>query len=115
MLINLTTQLQQATHELKDKFLESTPPEDARDSEFFQKVKSETDPLFKLAERWEEEALAAVKERKILVHPQQVEATRENFELILLHSYYIDVKEKRFMEFVQAIDYVCDQVRHSSF
>lgn len=111
MLTKLTNELQQVSQLLKDKFLTNEPPENTRDPEFFQKVKSETDPLFVLAEEWEKQALDAVKQRKILVHPQQVESTRENFELILLHSYYIDVKPQRYMELIQAIDYVCNQVK----
>lgn len=111
MLIKLTNELQHASQLLKDKFLTNEPPENVRDSDFFQKVKSETEPLFVLAKEWEKQALDAVKQRKIHVHPQQVEATRENFELILLHSYYIDVKRQRYMELIQAIDYVCDQVK----
>lgn len=111
MLTKLTNELQQASQLLKDKFLTNEPPENTRDLDFFQKVKSETDPLFILAKEWEEKALDAVKQRRIPVHPQQVESTRENFELILLHSYYIDVKPQRFMELIQAIDYVCNQVK----
>lgn len=111
MLIKLTNELQQASQQLKDRFLTNEPPEDMKDVVFFEKVKSETDPLFKLAEKWEEEALDAVKKRKIPVHPQQVESTRENFELVLLHSYYIDVKQQRYMELQQAIDYVCEQIK----
>lgn len=111
MLRQLTNELQEATQLLKDKFLTSEPPENVRDREFFQKVKTETGLLFALAEKWEKQALGAVKQRKVLVHPQQVESTRENFELILLHSYYMDVKTQRFMELIQAIDYVCDQMK----
>ncbi|GAA4071624.1 DUF1798 family protein [Amphibacillus indicireducens] len=111
MLTKLTNDLQQACLQLKDKFLTNEPPTDVRDPVFFNQVKTETEPLFKLIEEWEKQALNAVKQRKVLVHPQQVQSTRENFELILLHSYYIDVKPQRYMELLQAIDYVCDSLK----
>ncbi|WP_041450128.1 YppE family protein [Amphibacillus xylanus] len=112
MLYKLTDQLQVASLKLRDRFLHHEAPEDPRDSDFFQMVKAETEPYFNLVAKWEELALDAVKSRKVIVHPQQIEATRENFELILLHSYYIDEKPKKFMELVQAIDYVCQQIKY---
>ena len=111
MLLDLTNELQQACLRLKNTFLNSEPPEDAKDLDFFQYVKKETEPIFDLAEKWETVALEAVKNKEVLVHPQQIEATRENFELVLLHSYYVDVKSKRYMELIQSIDYVCDLIK----
>lgn len=111
MLLTLTAELQQASLRLKEKFLNTEQPKNLGDPEFFQIVKKETEPLFKLSEGWEEVALAAIKKRELLVHPQQIESTRENFELILLHSYYIDVTPKRYMELQQAVNYVCELIK----
>ncbi|WP_440895700.1 DUF1798 family protein [Amphibacillus sp. Q70] len=111
MLQALTVELQQASLRLKERFLNTEQPKEPKDPEFFQMVKKETEPLFKLSERWEKVALAAIKKRELLVHPQQIESTRENFELILLHSYYIDVKPKRYMELQQAVNYVCKLIK----
>ena len=73
-------------------------------------MKEETAPIFQLLEEWEKSALKLVKERKVNVHPQQVTSTRENMELMLMHSYYIDAKEKRFMELHNSILYIFDQL-----
>ncbi|MBM7542547.1 DUF1798 family protein [Amphibacillus cookii] len=110
MLLNLTDKVQQARLQLKERYLKSDKPDSKRDRTFFNMVKNETDPLFELIEKWEELALKAVKDREVSVHPQQVQSTRENFELIILHSYYIDIKQKRYMELHQAIDYVCQMI-----
>ncbi|WP_010650608.1 DUF1798 family protein [Oceanobacillus massiliensis] len=93
---------------LKDIFEHSTPPENTKDKEFFQKVKEETNPVYQLLEEWEEAALEVVKARKAKVHPQQVTSTKENMELVLMHSYYVDARRKRFMELHNSILYVFD-------
>ena len=111
MLLQLTNQLQQASQCLRERFLNNQPPENIKDRNFFEMVKKETEPLFELIEKWEEEALATIKKRELLLHPQQIESTRENFELIIMHSYYIDVKSKRYMELQQAIDYVLELIK----
>lgn len=77
---------------------------------FFLKMKEETAPIYQLLEQWEEEALRLIKERCMSVHPHQVMSTKENIEMILLHSYYIDVRRKRYMELQQSSQYICDQI-----
>lgn len=108
MVIEMTHTLKNACFSLKEKFLTDQKPENKRDPQFFEMVRKETEPLFDLIHKWEEETLAAIKQRQFHVHPQQIIATKENFELILMHSYYIDVKKQRYMELYQAIQYVFD-------
>ncbi|SEN44351.1 protein of unknown function [Amphibacillus marinus] len=106
MLMEITIQLEAAKDILKQHFLTSEQPEEKKDPVFFDFVKKKTEPLFDQIECWEEEALRLAKNREISVHPQLIQSTRENFELILMHSFYIDVKLQRYMELHQAIDYV---------
>lgn len=105
-----TEQLKEHLSNLKDKFEKNTPPENRRDKPFFLKAKAETLPLYQLLESWEEAALQRVKERKVNVHPHQITSTKENMELLLMHSYYIDVKRKRYMELHNSIQYILDQL-----
>lgn len=105
-----TEQLKEYLINLKHKFESNDPPEDRRDKTFFLKTKEETLPIYQLLETWEEAALKIIKERKINVHPQQVTSTKENMELLLMHSYYIDVKRKRYMELYNSILYIFDQL-----
>ncbi|QDP40423.1 DUF1798 family protein [Radiobacillus deserti] len=83
-------------------------PENKRDPAFFEYVKEETTPIYKKIKAWEQEALAFVKDREVRVHPQQVASTAENLELLLMHSYYIDVRKKRYMELYKSVEYVFD-------
>ncbi len=95
---------------LKNRFENTAPPENRRDRDFFQMVKNETTPVYEALEKWEEAALILVKERRVNVHPQQITATRENMELILKHSYFIDSRRKRYMELYHSVIYVFDQI-----
>jgi len=105
-----TQQLKKYVTRLERRYKTGSPPENRKDRQFFLKVKEETAPIYQLLEEWEKDALKLVKERKINVHPQQVTSTKENMELTLMHSYYIDVKEKQFMELHNSIIYIFDQL-----
>ncbi|MEN2766210.1 DUF1798 family protein [Ornithinibacillus xuwenensis] len=109
-LVNYTYKLKEYLQMLREEFEKNNPPEDRKDKKFFQMVKQNTLPIYDLLEKWEELALKVVKERKISVHPNQITSTRENMELLLMHSYYIDVRRKRYMELNQSVSYVLDQL-----
>lgn len=110
LLVNYTEQLKVELRKLRELFENNTPPEDRRDEAYFQMVKENTLPIYNLLEKWEELALKVVKESKISVHPNQITSTRENMELVLMHSYYVDVRRRRYMELHQSILYVFDQL-----
>lgn len=105
-----TIELKYHLDQLMERYDNNTPPENKRDKEFFQFVKETTAPMYKLIDEWEEAALEAVKARQVDIHPQQVQSTRENMELLLMNSFYVDVKRKRYMELNQSIHYVFDQL-----
>ncbi len=104
-----TIELRNHLERLKDRFENNDPPENRRDRDFFNKVKEETTPVYELLVTWEEKTLLVVKERKLKVHPQQVVSTR-NMELLLMHSYFIDARPKRYMELYKSILYIFDQI-----
>lgn len=109
-LKSLTQQLKQHLNKLKERYEEHDPPKNRRDKDHFEMVKRETTPIYRLLEEWEEIALRAVKERVVNIHPQQVISTKENMELVLMHSYYIDARRKRYMELNHSIHYIFDQI-----
>jgi hypothetical protein len=109
-LIDYTNQLKVYLQQLKDIFEENNPPEDRKDKDFFIMVKQKTSPIYELLAKWEELALQVIKETKISVHPNQIVSTKENMELLLMHSYYIDVRRRRYMELNQSVLYVFDQL-----
>lgn len=105
-----TEQLKQHLHDLKYKYENDIPPVSKSDKQYFTKVKEETLPIYELLERWEAATLHVVQERKVNVHPHQITSTKENMEMLLMHSYYVDVKRKRYMELNHSIHYIFDQL-----
>lgn len=80
------------------------------DSDQFAVVKEETTPIFDMLEQWEEATLALVKERKLTLHPQQIVHTRENFELLLMHSYFKDIRIRKYMETNKSCRYILELI-----
>ncbi|WP_100010823.1 DUF1798 family protein [Lentibacillus sediminis] len=109
-LTEQTKQLKQHIDWLKDRYETTPAPENRKDKQLFMRVKEETTPIYDLLENWETEALKAVKARNVNVHPQQIASTKENAELFMMHSYYIDVRRKRYMELHRSIHYIFDQL-----
>ena len=101
-----TSNLEKELEVLKQRYLTHERPENRRDPAFFSFVKQSTDSLFELVNNWYNEATIFVKNREVLVHPQQIESTEENIKLLLLHSYYIDTPKSRYMELYQSVLYV---------
>lgn len=110
----VTKQLSKYLDQLRQIFLENEPPEHFSDRAFFTKMKTETTPIYQLLDEWEQLAMASVKNREVPIHPQQIQATKENFELIILHSYYIDIRKRRYMELYQSIQYIFEQILQDS-
>lgn len=106
----LTLELIDDLKKLKHRYETSEKPEDKRSREFFQLVKEETSSVYNRIQAWEETALSFVKQREAKVHPQQVISTKENMELLLLNSYYLDAKRKRYMDLYQSVMYVFDSL-----
>lgn len=109
-LIKQTKQLKMYLDKLKDRYETNEPPESLRDKSFFFKMKEETAPIYNLLEAWEEKALDFVQDRNVNVHPHQIVSTAENMELIILHSYYVDARRKRYMEFNHSSHFIFDQL-----
>lgn len=109
-LHTLTIDLNNHLYTLRERYMNNEQPEDRRDKMFFELVKKETTPIYNLLDTWEEIALEKVKNREIKTHPHQITATKENMELLLMHSYYIDAKVKRYMELNHSVQYIFDQV-----
>lgn len=110
-LLELTLELENTLEKLKEHYLTNERPENKRDMVFFEYVREKTNPIFVKIDNWYEEASKFVQNREVHVHPSQIQSTEENYKLILLHSYYVDVRKKRYMELFQSIRYVFDLVR----
>jgi|SRR5690625_3375323 len=109
-LYDLTNTLISELEHLKEIFYLSDGETDNKQL-YFQYVKEETTPIFELLINWEEKALAFIKEGNGYVHPRQIIATKENMELVLLHSYYKDIRKRRYMEYYSSCLYVFNQLK----
>ncbi len=112
LLLTYIEELEKELVRLKEYYLTHERPENKRDPDFFAFVKENTEPVFETVDQWYGEALNFVKDRDVHVHPQQIESTEENIKLLLLHSYYVDVKRKRYMELHQSVIYVFDLLKN---
>ncbi|MBA2173913.1 DUF1798 family protein [Halobacillus locisalis] len=113
-LVKLTEQLKTLIDERHHHFINTEGPIDKSDRSFFEQVKKETSPMFEMNLSWRDEAEAFVKDRRASVHPNQVKSTHENIDMIILHSYYLDVDLKRFKELHQSAHYVLDMILDDS-
>ncbi|HLR15145.1 MAG TPA: DUF1798 family protein [Bacillota bacterium] len=109
-VFHLTEQLKQVIDQLHDIFFREEDAPSIHDKDFFLKMKEETAPIYTLLSEWEETCLAEVKLRNVQVHPHQIHATAENIELLILHSYYKDLRKRRYMEYYNSSHYVCNQI-----
>ncbi|WP_217585467.1 DUF1798 family protein [Lentibacillus saliphilus] len=108
-----TEQLKKELNRLKQMYEQNNPPEDFKDKQFFLWMKADSTPVYDMLADWETTALNVVQQQDINLHPQQVVSTRENMELLLMHSYYKDARQKRYMELYQSIEYIFDQLLRS--
>lgn len=109
-LCKQTIQLKTYIDELKERFLKNEPPKSMDDKTFFLQMKEETAPIYDVLEYWEKETLSLIKNRQANVHPHQIVSTRENIELLILHSYYVDTRKKRYMELNHSSLFILDQL-----
>lgn len=93
----------------RERFLSNEKPDENR--EFFLKVKEEADPVFDMLDEWEEGSLKLASAGTTELHPQQIDSTKENMRTLLLHSYYRDVRKRRFMEMYKSCYYIFNQLK----
>lgn len=106
--LNLSKQLNTLLDSLELRFQDDAIQ--LGDSDQFAEVKKKTTPIFDMLEKWEETTLTLVKERKLTLHPQQIVATRENYEMLLMHSYFKDIRIRKYMETNKSCHYILEQI-----
>lgn len=76
------------------------------DHAFFEKVRTEINPIYDMVEAWEEKTSYLIQQRKVDLHPKQVDATVKSIKAIALHSYYLDVRKRRYQDIKKSVEYV---------
>lgn len=106
----MTRKIKKHLDHLRNMYEQNEAPKSMSDKQFFLQMKEETTPIYILLREWEKASLEAVKSNNINVHPHQIVSTKENIELLLLHSYYIDARRKRYMELNHSSHYILDKL-----
>lgn len=112
-ILDTTISLKESLDLLKDKFEVADPPKSHNDRAYFLEMKEDTEPIYFDLQEWQTLALEASQKREIPIYPNQIIATVENYELIIVHSYYLDIRRRKFMEYYNSCMYVFHQVIHA--
>lgn len=106
----LTEKLKTELNLLHETYDKNVQVQRKRDREFFEYVKQQSIPSFNLIEKWYELTLNILRHDHLPVYEEQVGATKQNFEMLILHSYYGDVRKRRYVEMNRSCLYVFDQL-----
>lgn len=104
----LTKELLNELNELQQIYENGKEP--SKDKTFFQHVRNETKVLFDMLDEWEKLAEDFVLQRSSGVHLHQIQATKDNMQTLILHSYYKDVRKRRYMEIYKSCKFIFQQV-----
>ncbi|MEK3808333.1 DUF1798 family protein [Bacillus sp. FSL H8-0547] len=81
------------------------------DVDFFHEVKPAFEDAMKVMSEWKRDVLAWRDEAKPkYLFPAQIDSAEENFEQLVLQSFYKDSKAIRFKNMKQSIDYTIESV-----
>ncbi|WP_077618558.1 YppE family protein [Bacillus sinesaloumensis] len=91
--------------------LEDVKQRETYEADFYKEVKPFVDDTMEIADSWRDLAIAWIKrEFPKNLHPNQIDATHENIQLISIQSFYQDTKVKRFKNMYESIQYVLDGI-----
>lgn len=105
----LTQSLIQYTAVLEQKFNDSMiKPENT--SHFFNFVKTETEPIFEIVKQWETLLAEESINRKMIIPENIILSTKDNMTALIMHSFYKDVRRRRYMEIKRSCLYTYQSV-----
>lgn len=105
----LTQLLIQYTTVLENKFKDETiEPENT--SQFFTFVKGETEPIFKSLNNWEKLIIEENKRGRLIIPEHIILSTKDNMTALIMHSFYKDVRRRRYMEIKRSCIYTYQSV-----
>lgn len=104
----LTKELLNELNELQQIYENGKEP--SKDKTFFQYVKKETESLYDKLDKWEKFATDLIKRGKLVLHLSQIEATKDNMTALIMHSYYKDVRKRRYMDIYKSCQFIFQQL-----
>ena len=102
--IRYTKQLIKALTTLESIYRNDLPVERSR--EFFNKIKPEAEQYLVLLSDWEKQARLLTQKGVLKIFPQQIDATVDNMKALIMHSYYKDVRKRRYIEIKKSCYYI---------
>lgn len=107
-LIVLTKQLKSTLEDLIVIFNNEEQPR--KDKHFFAYIQSETKDIFDQLDMWEELAINEANAGNIRLREEQIVTTRDNITALVFHSYYKDVRKRRYMEINKSCHFILQQI-----
>src|SRR5699024_2651346 len=95
-----TKKLIHALDLLEDKYRSETDVDRSRS--YFNNIKPEVETYLNFLEEWGELAHQLSEQGLLTIFPQQIDATIDNMRALIMHSYYKDVRKRRYMEMKQS-------------
>lgn len=101
----MTEELLSYLYKWQEVYEKSEKPEQ-NNADFFKKVQAAITPAYDLIDQWEVATKKLIQTKKITIFPQQIDATVKSMRAIALHTYYIDVRKRRYMDIHKSCEYV---------
>lgn len=86
----------------------SIKPENSRS--FFDYVKKDSEPIFNLLQKWETELKEFHQKNQPLITISMMDSTIDNMTALIMHSYYKDVRRRRYMEIKRSCLYTFQSI-----
>lgn len=108
-LLILTKSLIQYTDQLERAFNDQTiKPENT--PLFFEYVREHTEDVFEQLGKWESLLMTYVNNNRPIIAETMIASTKDNMNALIMHSYYKDVRRRRYMEIKRSCIYVFQAV-----
>lgn len=108
-LLEQTIKLKDTIETLQATFLEVK--ETGKEPDFFKDVRPFADETKTAAVEWQKHATSWINEIKPkYIYKQQIDSTVENIELISVQAFYPSTSRARFLNYVQSVDFVLNNV-----
>src|SRR5690625_219055 len=81
---------------------------------YFRFVKEDSQEVFKTLNQWEKLVLDAIDSGSISIPQQLIESTIDNMNAFIMHSYYQDIRRRKYIEMKKSCLYVFHLVLRSN-
>ncbi|MDT8859962.1 YppE family protein [Alkalihalobacillus sp. MEB130] len=110
-LLESTEQLRTLNKEAEKMYVEKVRSDQDYEADFFGVVKPFADKVDAIRKEWLPLAQQFVQEEKPLhLHPNQLQQTEENLEIVAIKSFFKETGKKRQMETFKSVEYVLQQL-----